>query len=174
MDETVFWKLIDRVRNEYPDDLDDQCTYLGQVLQRLPPTDCLSAGRWFDEAIRRAYHWPLWGAAFIIGGGCSDDGFVDFRAALVMRGWAVFEAALRDPDSLANLTLPEEAWFYEGFQYVVHEAMDEAGDAAIDAEADGEEEDEDPDGFRDPTGEEWREDELAALLPRLYAKHAAS
>lgn len=173
MDETAFWKLIDRVRNEYPDDLDDQCTHLGQVLQRLPPAECLGAGRWFDRAVRRAYHWPLWGAAFVIGGGCSDDAFMDFRAALVMRGWAVFEAALRDPDSLADLSLSEGEWFFEGFQYVFHEAMDDAADRATDDAADDAGAD-DEDAEQDPTGAEWREDELAALLPRLFAKHAAS
>lgn len=164
MDETAFWKLIDRVRNEYPDDLDDQCTHLGEVLQRLPPAACLSAGRWFDVAIQRAYHWPLWGAAFVIGGGCSDDSFMDFRAALIMKGRAVFEAALRDPDSLADLTLDADVWFFEGYQYVVREAMDVAVDNGASEEI--------PEHPQDPTGEEWREDELATLLPRLHAKHA--
>lgn len=174
MDDTAFWKLIDRVRNEYPDDLDDQCTYLAQVLQRLPPAECLSAGRWFDRCVQRAYHWPLWGAAFVIGGGCSDDSFMDFRASLIMRGGAVFEAALHDPDSLADLTSSEDAWFYEGFQYVFHEAMDDAADRTTADGADDEDaEDEDPDDPREPTGTEWREDELANLLPRLYAKHAS-
>lgn len=163
MDEATFWKLIERVRNEYPDDLDDQCTHLGQVLERLPPDQCLSAGRWFDVAIQRAYHWPLWAAAFVIGGGCSDDSFMDFRAALIMKGRTLFEAALRDPDSLAEHTFPEEAWFFEGYQYVVHEAMDAAMDTGATVDI--------PEHPQDPSGDEWREDELAILLPRLFAKH---
>lgn len=34
--------------------------------------------------------------------GCSDDGFIDFRAWLVGQGREVYLAALKDPDSLAN------------------------------------------------------------------------
>ena len=43
----------------------------------------------------------------MINGGSSDDGFHYFRAWLISRGQAVYEAAVANPDSLAGLTEPE-------------------------------------------------------------------
>ena len=65
-----------------------------------------------DDAFHRisdqGYGWPLWGAAYLLNGGCGDDGFDDFRGWLVTRGRAVFEAALADPDSLADVVTTDE------------------------------------------------------------------
>jgi hypothetical protein len=46
--------------------------------------------------------WALWGAAHLITGGCSDEGFDCFRGQLVALGREVFENAVADPDSLAD------------------------------------------------------------------------
>jgi Protein of unknown function (DUF4240) len=54
----------------------------------------------------RAGRADLWGAAFILNGGCSDDGFNDFRGWLIAQGRTVYEAALENPDSLADI-VPE-------------------------------------------------------------------
>ena len=51
-----------------------------------------------------AYKYGLWDAAKIIKEyGCSDDGFIDFRAWLIAQGKEVYLAALADPDSLAEV-----------------------------------------------------------------------
>lgn len=61
----------------------------------------------FDD-IAHAYidlsdQYGLWTAASVIErGGCTDDGFIDFRTWLVAQGKDVYMAALRDPDSLAD------------------------------------------------------------------------
>src|SRR5205807_9971881 len=60
-----------------------------------------------NEKLIAACSWDLWGAAYLINGGCSDDGFDYFRAWLISRGRTVYEAAIKDPDSLAGLTDPE-------------------------------------------------------------------
>ena len=44
--------------------------------------------------------------AYIIGGGCSDDGFWDFRSWLAVRGKRVYLVALRNPESLARVVSP--------------------------------------------------------------------
>ncbi len=51
---------------------------------------------------RDAYAWPVWGAAYLVEGGCSDDAFMDFRDGLVLAGRATFERTLADPDTLAD------------------------------------------------------------------------
>ncbi len=67
----------------------------------------------------KAFTHSLWAAAYIIGGGCSDDAFADFRATLISHGRATFERVLKNPETLADMDLTEETAFYEGFQYVV-------------------------------------------------------
>ena len=50
-----------------------------------------------------AYQYGLWTAASVMARyGCSDDGFIDFRAWLVGQGREVYMAALKDPNSLAD------------------------------------------------------------------------
>src|SRR5262249_27787935 len=50
-----------------------------------------------------AYREDLWAAAGLINCGASDDGFCYFRCWLVGRGKEVYEAAIEDPDSLADV-----------------------------------------------------------------------
>lgn len=50
-----------------------------------------------------AYKYGLWNAASIMCNGCSDDGFIDFRSWLIAQGRDVYLAALKDPDSLADV-----------------------------------------------------------------------
>ncbi len=54
-----------------------------------------------------AYTWDLWGAAYLINGGCSDDGFAYFRAWLISCGQSVYSSALRKPDSLSSIVDPD-------------------------------------------------------------------
>ena len=50
-----------------------------------------------------AAQYGLWDAASVIKEyGCSDDGFIDFRAWLIAQGKDVYMNALRDPDTLAD------------------------------------------------------------------------
>ena len=52
-----------------------------------------------------SYRTPLWAAAYVINGGCSDDGFDYFRGWLIVQGRQVFERAVADPDALADLAV---------------------------------------------------------------------
>jgi hypothetical protein len=71
-------------------------------LVQLRPDDIRKIHHEFTRELTRSYSWELWGAAYIINGGCSDDCFDYFRAWLIMQGSTVFQAAVRDPDSLAD------------------------------------------------------------------------
>jgi hypothetical protein len=107
----------------------------------------------------------LWGAAYVIEGGCSDDSFDYFRAYLISRGRAVYERAIADPDSLADIELEDgDAWedWMSPTMVVMH---GRTGQYALAGPATGPHPTE-------PQGEAWDEDDLAALLPRLAAKHA--
>ena len=102
MDEAQFWSLIDAsVEGSPPQDVQE--SRLAAALSQLSAEDVAAFDAMFWGQVGRAYTWDLWGAAYVIHGGASDDGFEYFRRWLVSRGKATFEAALRDPDSLAEL-----------------------------------------------------------------------
>jgi hypothetical protein len=64
----------------------------------------------FDTMMDRAYSYKLWGAAYVIHGGCDNDTLDDFRSSLISRGRSYFERAIADPDSLADEPF-DETWF---------------------------------------------------------------
>ena len=128
MDESTFWRLIEEAQRQ----TGDLNTYAGTnkgmevlqaQLQRLPPEQIMAFARVFDERYHAAYRWDLWDAAYVIGGGCGDDGFMDFRSELISRGRAVYEAALRDPETLADAPGPP-VWGIEGWHYVASKAYE--------------------------------------------------
>ena len=172
MNKAAFWKLIDASRESAGGDLDKQVADLRDRVEQLDPREIIQFGKLFDDYWARAYTWDLWAAAYILGGGCSDDGFLDFRGWLISRGERVYEEALRDPETLARVVNADagDECQCEGFQYVAREAWDSKtrnrqGDfpAGEIMQAD------------EPAGESWSEegDDLARRFPKLWRKFAA-
>jgi hypothetical protein len=156
------WELIGQAYREEPSDSKARERALARLLERLP-TETLSgfAGH-FDAAIDAAYTWPLWGAAYVIGGGCSDDTFADFRSALVSRGRVAYAQSVSAPDSLAEIDLDETEWFHEGFAYVPTQALKKRlGTIKIRSNP----------SPTEPIGVPWSEEDLPTLFPRLSAKY---
>lgn len=97
-----FWELIDKT-TAHASDPERQAEVLRQVLRQLTVAEIEAFERAFQQQQRRAYSWDLWGAAYIMNGGASDDGFEYFQRWLVSRGRKIFEAAIANPESLADL-----------------------------------------------------------------------
>lgn len=121
-----FWKLIETANDQSQGDMARKCEVVESAICSMPPEVAIAFSKHFDEAMNRLYNWDLWGAAYVMSGGCGDDTFSDFRASLISRGKKTFGGAIAAPDSLANEAFHEEAWFYEGFQYAVHEGVEAA------------------------------------------------
>ena len=100
MTKDEFWEHIHASRRRDPE---EHAERLAARLARLPVGEILDFGRWWHLMEARSYSWELWGAAYLINGGCSDDGFVYFRDGLILRGREAFETALERPDDLADL-----------------------------------------------------------------------
>ena len=99
IDLDAFWSLIDQAKEH----TGGPSEWLMEQLMDLGPEQAKK----FDIIARvymdAAYQYGLWTAASVMERyGCSDDGFMDFRAWLVGQGKAVYMAALKDPDSLAR------------------------------------------------------------------------
>ena len=99
-----FWDLIHEAKNACGQDMDAMLAYLKDRLVSMGPTQTQN----FHDIIHAyedlADKFGLWDAAGIMKEyGCSDDGFIDFRAWLIAQGREVYFAALADPDSLADV-----------------------------------------------------------------------
>src|SRR5690606_24866072 len=78
----------------------------GRLVERRAGRDpgaVMDVARHCESRYRRAYRWDLWGAAWVLLDGASDDAFDFFRCWLIGQGREVFEGALHDPDALADL-----------------------------------------------------------------------
>jgi len=157
-----FWAIVDASRAE---EQEDQLEKLRKRLNKLPQSEIIDFYQHYYHRLQEAYRWDLWGAAYIINGGCSDDWFAYFRDWLIAQGREVYETALQDPESLRNVATPEEADF-EDFRYVMHEVFEEKFEQDLAevpqladlSESEGE-----------PVGSEWEEEELNDLFPKLSA-----
>lgn len=165
MDVDQFWKIIEDSRggasaSDPNGNMDRQIAQLTAHLASLPSNDVADFDRHFVNCMATAYRWDLWAAAYIINGGCSDDGFIDFRSWLISMGRTVFEASLGDVESLVNFAKDPtvEDCSFEEFQYVAGRVYGEPIDHEIDYPP-------------EPTGEPWDEesDELADRFPILWA-----
>jgi hypothetical protein len=117
--EKRFWDLIAvACRHDVEEDFTDEWgRALVAQLKTLPAQDVVRFDRWFNEKTAELYTYDHWGAAYFINGGASDDGFCYWRCWLVGMGKAVYEAALADPDSLADVINPESDLDYEAEIY---------------------------------------------------------
>lgn len=165
MDAAGFWQVIEQARKGTDGDLDAFLDQLEETLEKLSPADILAFDQAFFELRRQAYHWDVWAAADLIGGGCSEDSFEDFRNGLIALGQERFEKALEDPDSLAELVVSGEedrladTLFFREFSEIAAGVYEtKAGRSLpVPSAADPEE----------PAGLEWREEDLPSRLPRL-------
>jgi len=168
MTEDFFWDIIARTKSVAGDDMEAQLEALKNELSGLSATEIIEFEKIFGDYKVQAYRWDLWGAAYIIGGGCSDDAFMDFRNWLISMGRTVYERALQDVESLASVDLCEEAdmgAFFEEFAYVTSEVYEEKIGSEMPYP--------DHEYPSKPAGERWGEDDdgLKQRFPRLWAKH---
>lgn len=160
MDKNKFWEIVGRVRVEAGEDAEARAEALYGELRTLPASDIQEFQHIFGEAMGVAYRWDLWGAAYVMNGGCSDDSFIYFLRWLISEGKPVYEEALVNPDSLASLPRLEYAEV-ESFGYAAVRAYEEKGRGEIERDFSIE--------LQMPSGEEWEVEDLPSLFPRLAA-----
>ena len=105
LDEDAFWGMVETAKDDANGDGERQVALLKERLAAMSVADIFAYDAIFTRFHVGAYHWDLWAACYIIGGGCSDDGFIDFRAWLVAQGRHIYADALRDPESLIDVSL---------------------------------------------------------------------
>lgn len=127
-----FWDIIETARSSVATSGGLLDEVLVDLLARCPPQEILEYAELFDEVHDALYRWDVWAAAYLIGGGCSDDSFMDFRAGVIALGRDWYERTVRDPDELAGHpavveavgTHRDDALFYEDVNYAASGAFE--------------------------------------------------
>ena len=173
MNQTEFWQLIDATHQAAVGDAFSQETKLIEELTQYSLDGIVDFERLLRQYILAADDFGIIAAQKIIQGWVSDDPYLYFRCWLISQGEQVYFEALRNPDSLAELDATQGDTDFEPLLYVADEAF---------AIVTGLEEDEsfprniayeqglDYDGPTETKGEDWTEEQLPTLLPKLWAK----
>lgn len=171
MGEDQFWAIIEKAgavrKGRATRDEDELCEALSKELSRLDAGQVRAFADLLGQRLRDACTWDLWGAAYVMMGGCSDDMFVYFRSWLVAQGRATFEGALRNADSALaalNVEEPDMECELESLTYAVDEVLEDQNEG-----------DDEPPMVNDkaePTGTPFDEEDQDALMER-YPKLAA-
>jgi len=99
-----FWKLIQSAKETCGQDMDAMMDFLKDRLVSMGPEQAQNFHDILHAYEDLADKFGLWDAAGVMKEyGCSDDGFIDFRAWLIAQGKEVYMNALRDPDTLADI-----------------------------------------------------------------------
>jgi len=179
MAEGRFWALIGESRDRASaqrlqpgeDFIDRHIAEHFEVLRKLTPDELIAYNIRFHHYWRLSYRWDLWAVAYWLHGGCSDDGFTDFRACLISLGKAWFFQVLNDPDALTDLDgRPDVPYMQsEGFQYVDYKVYKEKTGEDGMPEVDGI-----GSGPTEPLGERFDfedDEEMRTRFPKLVAKY---
>lgn len=163
MTEEMFWDLVKAAKAEKTQELFSQPKLLQQKLEQLPPEQIIGFSKIFGRLFHQAYTWDLWAAAYILGGGCSDDGFMDFRGGLIGLGRDAYYEALRDPETLAKQPTRGVDFFQEQMLY----AADRAYEAVTGTRISDQSAHQAIPRPKEPAGEPWDEDRVMEKYPKL-------
>jgi hypothetical protein len=105
MDRAQFWSMIQAAKAASGRDIERQAARLEQELRRLPLAAIVGFHRILEQLHAQSNRVERWGAAETIDPDVwsgSEDRFFAFRGWLVAQGQQVCEAAIADPESLAD------------------------------------------------------------------------
>jgi hypothetical protein len=102
--EDEFWQLIGAAgvgRDRY-DGGDAIAEALTDLLATRDPDAILDFQEHFDRLHGALYMRKYWAVGYVLGGGCSDDAFTDFRAGVISLGRDWHQRFRAEPDCLAD------------------------------------------------------------------------
>ncbi|MCB2406784.1 DUF4240 domain-containing protein [Hymenobacter lucidus] len=173
MDTKEFWQLIEATKQAAAGNQARQEQLLIARLAEQEPDSIIDFECLMRQYVIEADDFRIMAAQKIIDGYVSDDPYLYFRCWLVAQGEAVFRAALQQADSLAQV-VEEPYQDFEQLLYVATIAFSErTGKTAEDdtfpralAAARGL----DYGSGSVTKGEDWTDNQLPKLLPRLWKK----
>ena len=163
-----FWAVIDRATAERPASPADVAKRAAAELAGWEPAEIVAWDRHLGKVMAASGKEDLWAAAYLIHGGCSEEGFDNFRGWLIAHGRDAVAQAVREPDSLAGMAVVKAA-AVNGAVFEAEEVLSIGADAYAQATGDELPSAESPPTRPDPA-ELWDfddEEEMQRRLPRL-------
>ncbi|GAA1405957.1 hypothetical protein AUR04nite_16680 [Glutamicibacter uratoxydans] len=162
-----FWEIIERSRSASKGDVEQQAMALEEILSKLSFEQIAAFHDEFARKNQQLYTCDLWGAAYVLHGGCSDDCFEYLRSWAVAQGQDYFEAVADDPLVLGDSLLASvgDSDSGEWMQYAAADAYASASDGrSLDNDY--------PHilstiAMDEPQGEPWDEEDLDQRFPDL-------
>jgi hypothetical protein len=161
MEELAFWNLVERARAAAGKTINARPAALARELSALNFADLAAFQKRYESYLLLANSWELWGAAYLMNGGSSDDGFKYFRDWLISEGRDTYMKAIADPDSLSTAA-SQEYFELEAFGYAALKVYKMKGGGELERDFNVE--------LAAPTGKEWIESALPTMFPKLAAR----
>jgi hypothetical protein len=98
-----FWAVIARATADRPSSPAEVAKRAAADLATRDPEEIVAWARHFDKVMVASGKEDLWAAAYLINGGCSEEGFDNFRGWLIAHGREVVARSVQSPDALADL-----------------------------------------------------------------------
>jgi hypothetical protein len=155
-----FWNIINSAREEDADPESVAAT-VRSTLEGLTLDEVLGFERELTKRHAESYRWDLWAVAYIVNGGCSDDGFDYFRGWLVANGRNYFEAALADPVRAADDAESDANECEDMLAVAASVYKSKTGKYPLRSDIPLPSE---------PAGKKWKQDDLESLYPELCAR----
>jgi hypothetical protein len=123
-----FWAVIDRATADRPGSPAEVAKRAAADLATRDPEEIVAWDRHLGKVMAASGKEDLWAAAYLINGGCSEDGFDNFRGWLIAHGRDVVARVVPNPDSLADLPAVRAA-ADTGAVFEAEEVLSIAGEA---------------------------------------------
>lgn len=170
-----FWAVIARATADRPASPGEVAKRAVAELATNDPPEIVAWGRHLDKVMAASGTEDLWAAAYVIHGGCGEEGFDAFRGWLIAHGRDAVARSVKSPDSLASVEVIKAA-AETGAVFEAPEVLTIAAEAY--REATGEElPDEERPKTRPDAGDLWdfdNEEEMQRRLPKLSALFLAA
>ncbi|WP_433828861.1 DUF4240 domain-containing protein [Actinoplanes sp. CA-015351] len=164
-----FWAVVDRATAERPASPADVAERAVADLATHDPEEIVAWGRHLDKVLVASGKEDLWAAAYLINGGCTEEGFDNFRGWLVAHGRKAVAASVQSPDVLAGMPAVRAA-AESGAVFEAEEVLTIAARAYEQATGKPLAADEERPRIRPEVNDLWdfdNEDEMRRRLPRL-------
>jgi len=178
MSEKEFWRIIDYAKEKSNSNDLKAIELIPNILKDYEEVEIVEFEIIFETLIAKADDYKIMAAEKIMTGSVTDDSYIYFRCWLIMQGEKVFEEALINPESLADLYSKDDLSSFdcESLMYVADKAY------TIKTGRDAYNDDNGPrnvaydkglsyDSPAQPTkGTDWKAEELPKMYPKLWAK----
>ena len=98
-----FWAVIARATADRPASPAEVAKRAAADLATSDPEEIVAWARHLDKVMVASGTQDLWAAAYLINGGCSEEGFDNFRGWLIAHGRETLAHSVKSPDALADL-----------------------------------------------------------------------